>query len=194
MKKNNFILMCLLCLFLVACTNDNESDKVASQSNSEEEKSIGALAKEISIYDSNKEYTKAIEVYEELEDLTGDNYDESKKKLAAKDKGYKNDIRVVNEIKEYFDEVLLNPESLQIHTIFIHKLSMDSEDYEIYVDYSAMNKMGGYVREYLEWEVKNNSLQNPKEIDAEEFELNVEILQRNSGWESYEFDTSLIED
>ncbi len=191
MKKIWIFIVCL-CFFLVACSNGVE--KVDGQTKIEkEEKSIGSLAKEIKNYEINNEYIKAIEVYEELEDLTGNNYEEEKEILIAKDKGYKNDIKVVNEIKEHFDEVLYNPESLQLHKIFIDKFSMDTEDYEIYIDYSAMNKMGGYVREYLKWEVKKNALQNFTEIGAEEFKMNIEIDKRFVT-ESYEFDTILIKE
>lgn len=190
LKKSWIFILCLS-LFLVACSNE----KVGDQTNSEQkEKSIGSLVKEINNYVINKEYTKAVEIYEELGDLTSNNYDEDIEKLIAKEKGYKNDIRIVNEIKEHLDEALFNPESLQLHKVFIEKFSMDDEDYEIYIDYSAMNKMGGYARDYLEWEVKNSALQNFTQIEPELFKQQLELHKSTIIDDSYEFDLSLIKE
>lgn len=191
LKKSWIFILCLS-LFLVACSNE----KVGDQTNSEQkEKSIGSLVKEINNYVINKEYTKAVEIYEELGDLTSNNYDEDIEELIAKEKGYKNDIRIVNEIKEHLDEALFNPESLQLHKIFIAKFSMDNEDYEIYIDYSAMNKMGGYARDYLEWEVKNSALQNFTQIEPELFKQQLELHKSSTiSDDSYEFDLSLIKE
>lgn len=193
MKKISIFILCL-CLFLVACSN--EVEKVDGQTNSEKtEKSILSLVKEINNYEANKDYTQAIEVYEELGDLTNNNYEKEKGRLKEKEKAYKNDIRIVNEIKEHFDEALFNPESLQLHKIYINKSSIEDEDYKIFIDYSAMNKMGGFAREYLDWDVKNNVLQNFTQIDAEQFKQYMDINRKyNSNSDSYEFDKSLIKD
>jgi len=70
------------------------------------------------------------------------------------------DIIIVNKTIDELKKVLLNPESLQVNEVIIHRYQYDAEreyNFEkdgdtatVYMDYSGMNKMGGYTRKYAQ--------------------------------------------
>jgi len=100
------------------------------------------------------EFDEALETFKLLLDSSGDSeyltkvYENKINIINAALQIQKNDIENLELVKEEFNEALLKPSSLEINKVIVYRNKELENRVVYYIDYSAMNRAGGYVRDY----------------------------------------------
>lgn len=121
------------------------------------EREIKTLLEEVEQYKRNNNYSEAVLTYEKIIELSDDkDYQNAYEEL----KLLEDDIDLVEKTIDELKKILFNPESLQVNEVIIYRsiLTGETEWTNVYMDYSAMNKMGGFVRDYADATFVNSEL------------------------------------
>lgn len=193
-KTKNVIILALIVSVLltsVGCDSEKKKAEVLEQQVQE------LLAKsELQLEDGN--INEAIVVYEEVFNLTEnpeyqakiDELKAEQEELQKKQEKIDNDIALVNQIIDELKGILFNPNSLQVNEVIIYR--HDEIGWAtVYMDYSAMNKMGGYARDYAYGAFTNEALKGDSFFPS--FESNYRSAKKDIDGESaYYFDIELL--
>ena len=170
------IFLSIAVLFIGCSSNETELT-------SEEQQKVDNLMLKIDAYSKENNYMKMIEVYKEVYIITQSKEHES---LIAEleQKVMDNDRVIVRKIISEVESELDSPESLQINNIIIARGGTWPEFCAVYMDYSAMNKLGGYSRDYASASFENEEFVEFKEQSKDAFAS----LEEGIGDELYYFD------
>lgn len=173
---------------IIELTNDSQYNSRIEELT---EKNVEVLLEEAEEYIEQKDYTNAIVKFEGIIELTNDLQYKSKiEELKTKQEIIEKDIGIVKKTIDELRGVLYNPESLQVNEVIIYR--SESNWASVYMDYSAMNKMGGFARDYAYAAFTAEILQEGSFFP--DFESNYRSAEEdlNTEDETYYFDVNLI--